>query len=458
MSSAATGPPADRSAARSAPATHGSATTDTATALSAGGAEVASRGSSATVTRAEPLVARPPARDYPTPALLRLLVTLTVLAVVVFTTVATGQLLGARAALAETAGHVAQLNLLEDVRTELLRADAAAVLRLLEDPQDPARPDYRQSLDRARVLLIDAAEAQSADRDLLVAVNRDLDEYAALLERARAAQARPESQDALLAAGDQLRTVVTPVLDDLVAANAQRVFDGAGRFPLVVVITGALSLALLIGLTVVTMLRFRRVVNLGLAGALVLVGVSAAVAIGTLSFAQNQARSALAYDIATLRATAAARGHAYDARAQEALVVLTRPGTDTLERSWAAAADAAATAVGRVPERATEQELSEAWSDYEDSHARVREAVSTGQWDEARGLATGEESDSAGARFDVFDSLVSEAMTTSADNSRLRLLAPRPDLVVAATVTALTGLAAIGCAFAGIRPRLREYA
>lgn len=457
MSSATSAPVPDRPTVESAPSAHGTATTDLASTRSADGAHVASRGSSATVARPEPPVARPPARAYPTPTLLRLLMTLTVLAVIVFTTVATGQLLGARVALAETAGHVAQLNLLQDVRTDLLRADATAAMGLLEEPREAARPGYRDSLDRARVSLIDAAEAQSADRDLLVAVNRDLDEYAALLERSRAAPAGPESQSALLAAGDQLRTAVTPHLDNLVAANAQRVFDGAGRFPIVVAIAGALSLALLICLAVVTMLRFRRVVNLGLAGAFVLVAVSAAVAIGTLSLAQNEARSALAYDIATLRATAAARGHAYDARSQEALMVLTRGGSDTVERSWAAAAEAATIAVGRLPDRAIADELDEAWSDYEDGHARVREAVSAGQWDEARALATGADSDSAGTRFDVFDTLASEAMT-SADNSRLRLLAPRPDLAVAATVTALTGLVAIGCAIVGLRPRLREYA
>lgn len=406
---------------------------------------------------ASPAVARPPGRSYPTPKLLRGLVVLTVLAVIAFTVLSVMQLAAARTTLSEAAIHVGQLNRVEDIRTELMRADASAAHGLLAADQAAERPEYRDALDRARVLLIEAASAQSGDREGLVAVNRDLDEYAALLEQARTAQGTPESQTALTEAGIHLRQVVIPALATLLQASDSRVQQSQGGFPVLVTVAGALALGLLILTSIVTMVRFRRVLNLGLAAALILVGVAISIGVGTLVLAYEQTRSTAQFDITTLRATAAARGHGYDARAHEARGLLTR-SPESLNDAWNTAAQANHDVIDTIPDRGLHESLSRTWEDYTEAHEAVRSAAADGQWDRAAELATSADPASAGGRFAVFDTSVTTAMNRSAQQSGDRLLAPGSDISVASILTLLCGVAAAGCTIAGVRPRLREFA
>lgn len=400
---------------------------------------------------AGPPIARPPARKVPTPKLLRGWLIGTLLAIVAFTILGVSSLTMARGTLADAGESIEQLARVEQIRTDVLNADASAAHSFLGSADTP----YREALADARHVLIGAATVE--DQQTLQQVNRELDTYAAQLEAAWIGRGTPAGEAALTQAREHLRTVVLPALDTLVDDNSSRVWNQTSALhndPLT--LAGILSLAGLIGTTVVLSIRFRRVVNLGLVAALVLVVGSFFAAQWTLSNASLQVHDGARYEIQTFQASAAARGSAYNARSQEALALIQRAGDAAADAPWSAAAGDTVAALQNITAPIS-ADLQASWGDYARAHAEVRAAAAAGNWNDAQRLAVSTNAQTAGGSFAAFDAQVTDTMTAASQDAHRIIEAPRAGLQTAAIGVGLGGIAAILCTWAGVRPRLREY-
>ncbi|MDO5499053.1 MAG: hypothetical protein Q4F67_05150 [Propionibacteriaceae bacterium] len=402
---------------------------------------------------AGPPVARPEDLKTPTPALLRVWLMVTVLAVIAFTVVSSVTLMVGHNTLARAADSFDQLARVESVRTDLLNADATAAHGYL----GTGDTDYREPLARTRVALVEAAEAVPADRPALADLNRDLDLYAAHLEEARVGRDTPAGQAALVAAGAHLRQSLLPPLESLVEINTHRVAGQTAPVPSwPLVVTGILALAALAVTGVLTAIRFRRLLNLGLLAAFIAVAVAFGVAISTTSQTNHFVDLTSRNDLVPFGETAAARGHAYDARAQEAIALIERNDRPDGDQPWQAAADRTTAALQRVT--VSGDGLRAPWDHYVRAHSDVRAAAGAGRWDEARDLAVGSGPTTAGGRFAAFDRVATESMSRSVRHGRSWLDSQAGPLQGAALGTGIGGLIALACALLGVRLRLREYA
>jgi hypothetical protein len=393
-----------------------------------------------------------PVRSPSTPRLMLGLLTLCVALVVLFTTVAVGSLAGARSELSGAAHSVGQLDRVHAIRTELLRADAAAAHAFLTGAtgQDTSPAD---AFGHARVLLVAAAQAEPRDQEALAEVNRNLDAYVAALERARVAQGTPAGAAALAEAGDLLRTEVLPPLTALTTDNDRRVATQTGGFPgYLLVATGVLAVAALVALSMVFTIRFRRVLNLGILGAMVLVVGSLALSATVLLQAHEAVNDTARRSIPILSATAEARTDGYDAHAREAMAVIDRNADPAAQKPWDTAADDTRASLERPVLHRQEPELALRWAEYEQAHAVVRQHVLAGRWDQARAAAA-----DSSRSFTVFDDAAGTVMAGTAQTVQQELLQPRGELLQGSVLSALAGLGAIACAVAGLRPRLREF-
>ena len=413
----------------------------------------------ATQTKTRPPIARPSTPKTPTPALLRGWLIGTLIAVVVFTVAGVGTLVSARGVLSEAGQSLDQLSRVESIRTDVLRADAGAAHMLL----GTQATDYQQALAAARETIVEAADGGSAEMrqtngEALRAVNRELDRYANHLETARVERGTPAGVEALAAADRQLRIVVLPELDTLVNLNSARVArQTVGLSGDVLMVSGLVALVGLIGTSTVLGLRFRRLINPGLAGALVLVTAAFFFAQSSITDANTQVSGVARFQLATFEATAAARGLAYSARAYEAVALLERAEGEAGDEPWITVAQETTAALDMIPSTVG-QELLVAWQDYATAHRDVRTAADQGQWDSAEQQVLSTAPDSAGGHFEVFDSAVTQAMTEAGDDAGTLIDHPRGRLTSAATGVGLAGVAVIALTVWGVWPRLREYA
>lgn len=419
---------------------------------------------SARVGSQPPAVAPPrvevvPVRQPPTPSLLRVLMVVTVLSVLLFAGAAVGGLMTVRSSTTQAAATADQISRLQQIRIELQRADARSLQHMLAGQADNDNPSYRESLAVARGLIIDAAEADPGERDTLRSVNSALDEYTTLLERARLGGETPSGLNALATSAVILRTQVEEPLAMLVAGSEEQLEQQAVRIPAIVVTaTGAVALFFLLGTATVVMVRFRRMVNPGLAAAVVLVAVAYGVSVGVMNTADRATSVATRVDLPILRATADAQREAHRTRSAEAQIVLTREAEGPAAQRWAESADEVSAAVDRVPTRSRIHLISSTWSLYRSGHTAVAAAAGNGSWDEARRLVTATEPGSQGAVFSTFDADMSQEFTTNSQALSGSLQDARRFVTAAVVIALLASGAAVAGTILGLRARLREYA
>jgi hypothetical protein len=310
----------------------------------------------------------------------------------------------------------------------------------------------------ARATLVEAAAHSPSDASSLAEVNRELDAYTAKLEEARLGRGTPAGEEALVAAAAMLRTQVLPPLNTLVETNSGHVdasTAGVSRVPLA--LSGILALAGLVGTALTLSIRFRRLVNLGITAAILLVAASWAIGLSALTTADTQAQQVVHNEIVTFQESAAARGSAYDARAQEALALIQRRTDPAADQPWSNAADRTRTALERIPTTAA-YDLHVAWDRYVEAHGDLRVLATQGEWDEAQRQIVQDTGPAAGGRFVTFDTAVTDAMTNSSTQSRMLITSLASSVTLSTLVIGFGGLVAILCSWAGVRPRLQEYA
>ena len=396
-----------------------------------------------------------------TPGRMRLFGALAAIAAIVFGLAGAWNLWSSAQALGRAGATTDQVVRVQSIYADVLRADAdASNAFLVGGLEDPAqRADYEAAIKRAATTITAAASAQPADGVALAALNSALQDYAALVERARAEnrQGLPIGVTYMTSASSGLRTTAVPILEALLQANTERSRGelGAASSSWPTLVAGVLAVLVLGLVSIWLARRTHRYLNSGLAGATVAVLVALISGLVVFSGIGSDAKRVADNQLAGTLALTSARTAAFDARANESLGLIRRGQAGPFETLWKAR-DAEVTArlkalVGRV-----------SWyggsgtNEVEKAHAEVRTLDDGGSWDAAVAKAT-TATESPRTTFDAFQA----ASATAVDGFQSALTGdiegPTAKARIAALVLLLAGLAAAVLSTRGIAQRVEEY-
>jgi hypothetical protein len=401
-----------------------------------------------------------------TPGRMRVVAALAVVATLGFGLGAGQAFRSASGALQRAGADAAQVVRVQDIHTNLVRADAAATNAFLVGGLEPAaqRTAYDEAVTEASRLIASAAQAQPADGAALAAVNTDLVRYAGGVEQARAnnrqglpvgAQYVTEASAALRAGGGALEQLKLVAAAD--TARVQQELDAAKRALLWLVLPGLLALVVLAGAMLWMARRTHRYVNLPLAGATVavLVGLVAGwVVLAGVSARVDEVRRG---PYAAALATAQARVAGFDAKAQESLTLIKRGSGGSFETEW----QKLAAQVSRRSDEARDITGTDlGWADYARAHVALRRLDDGGRWEQAVAAATvpgGTGPASTNPPFKAFDTATRHQLVSTSGEAAARLAAPGGWLVLAGALGLLLGLLAAAASWWGVSQRLQEY-
>jgi hypothetical protein len=290
------------------------------------------------------------------------------LGVLAFTALTVAQLVLGMNAASRAAADADQVIRIQDLKVDLLRADALATNAFLVGGLEPnaQRAAYDDALAGASTAITAAAEAQPADQAALAELSSLVLRYGSDMEVARAnnRQGLPVGAAYLREASADLRGRGMTLVESLLDANTARAKASLDdQHPLWVAIPPILALVLLGVVNQWMAPRFRRRVNTGIA--IAAVGVLAlgiaAVSASASQAAENARLSSGEY--ADLVAAAQARGAANSAKSNESLRLVARGSGKTFEDAWAKDATAVRDTMPG--------ESDDAWSAYEASHREI---------------------------------------------------------------------------------------
>lgn len=383
-----------------------------------------------------------------------------VIIVLAFAAITALQLILAGQSLQTAAKDTAQLVRVQNIKVNMLRADALAtnafLIGGLESPEQRAR--YDDSLAAVTEGIAEAAAAQPLDRDVLVELNQVISDYAQGMAWARASnrQGLPVGAGYLRASSSELRDRGVVLVDALVAANTERASRSLGaHIPALVVLPTVVALILLGLINHWIARRFRRRINTGLAAAAAAVLVLGIAAL-TVSWMQASANGHLrAGDYATAVNGSETRSAANAAKTNESLRLVARGSGQAYEEAWV-------TFSGQVTQALKLPELSSApqadWESYVAGHHEVVRLDESGDWDAAVQLATNRDEGAPTIHFASFDAGMETMISAAADRAAGTLQQGRPAFLIVAGITILGGLAAAALAWRGVSARLKEYA
>lgn len=371
----------------------------------------------------------------------------------------------AEGALARASDNTAQIVRLQDIQTNLVRADAGATNAFLVGGLEPPeqRADYEAAVDRAADLLPRAASAQPADEAALAALTTSVVAYAddVALARANNRQALPVGAQYLRDASAGLRAESLPLLEALQGANQMRAeaeFETARRASVLVLVLGVLALGGVVVALVWLARRTHRYVNIPVAGAgLAVVAVVAvsAVVLGSVAGAVDRVRTG---PYATALALSDARIAAFDAKANESLTLISRGSGASYEAAWVASAEVTAGRLGDATAiDASLARLEDQWAAYAAVHADVRALDDGGQWDAAVAAATNRDEGGLNAAFADFDTASAERLTAASEETTTALAASSSGLAFWGWLGVLAGLAVAALSWWGFAQRIEEY-
>ncbi len=351
-----------------------------------------------------------------------------------------------------------QLIRVQQIQTNLLGADATATNAFLVGGLEPAsqRAAYDQAINTTGALIAEAARAQPADAVALAALNQQVVAYAATIEQARAnnRQGFPVGAQYLRTASAELRASALPILDLLVTANSDRADEEMSLSPgYVFIVVAVLGLAATVVAHGWLSRRFKRRINVGVlagAGALLLALVIGWVGILQIGSTVSAVRTG---SFADLNQAAEARIQANDAKANESLTLISRGSGASFEQSFQASSVIVENNLAAV----NTSDLSGLWTQYGQTHEKIRSLDDGGSWDQAVALATGAGDDSANTTFNAFDAALASYLDDVSAETANDLGGRIPGLVVLAIVTLLAGLAAGLLSRRGVDARLKEY-
>lgn len=412
------------------------------------GGAAAQSGQPATNTGSAELAA---ARGIPS-ALVRLRL-IAALAVLVFTGLTAAQLMLGVNAAKQSAADAQQVIRVQDLKADLLRADALATNAFLVGGLEPAdrRAAYDSAIADATKEIAAAAQAQPLDQAALAELSGLVVRYAADMEVARAnnRQGLPVGAAYLRASSAELRDRGMGLVDALLTANSARADRSlADQHPIWVAIPGVIALAVLVWVNQWLSKRFRRRLNVGVSAAAIAV-LALTIAAVTASAAQSLENAGLVRgDYAELVSAADARSAANAAKSSESLRLIARGSGKAFEDQWAANAATVAQNVA--------SDLSLRWQDYVTAHKEVVALDDAGDWDGAVALATAQDKGTSPA-FTEFDDKLGADVAALSERVSTTLSAGAQTPIIVAILTVLAGLAATWGAWSGVSRRLEEY-
>lgn len=340
----------------------------------------------------------------------------------------------------------------QEIQTDLLRADAIATNSFLVGGLEPPeqRAAYDEAITEASRLIAEAADAEPADQQALALLNTELLSYTENIELARAnnRQGFPVGAQYLRTASTELRGEGLPILENLVAANALR---ASSQMKATIAVPFAVIQLLLIGVLVWVQIwlarRFKRRFNTGLVAATVvglLTVLLSTILIGWASVSLNGVREG---DFADVRAASSARVAGNDAKSNESLTLIARGSGSAFEEAWVESSESVDYQLTRF------RDVSQVWQPYVDVHTRIRALDDSGQWDDAVTLATTE----SNTTFSAFDDTVARLVSSSSSATTDGLSGLRPWMIVGAVVAGLAGIAMAVLGRRGVAQRLKEY-
>lgn len=346
----------------------------------------------------------------------------------------------------------AQTIRVQQIQTNLLRADANATNAFLVGGLEPAaqRAAYETAIVDASRLIAEAAEAEPADQAALAELNVELIDYTTNIELARAnnRQGFPIGAQYLRLASSELRADALPILENLVDANAVR---ASGQMTVIIAVPLVIVQLLLLGGLVWTQVwlarRFRRRFNVGLATATGVGLLSLVITIALLSWAGVSLNGIRDGNFADVRAASNARVSANDAKSNESLTLIARGSGAAFQEAWQTSADTVASSIGRF------RDLDSVWQPYVDVHTEIRALDDGGQWDKAVALAITR----SNTTFDSFDTAVAGVVDSSAAATTGGLGRLLPWMVAGAVLAAIAGIAMAALGRRGVAQRLKEY-
>ncbi|MGZ4602161.1 MAG: hypothetical protein ACXV0U_01035 [Kineosporiaceae bacterium] len=401
-----------------------------------------------------------------TPGRLRLAAIVGVLVCLVFAVLGGNAFRARGDALDAARNSAAQLVRVQQIATDLVRADSLVTNAFLEGGQSGSAgvPGYDAAITDASKLLAEAAQAQPGDAKALAAVNDALTQYTAAIATAQAnnAQGFQVGQAYLRQASSLLRTptsaqpAMLPTLTAVVDTDAGRVEDAFAAFnraSLVLAVSGLIVFGGLLGVQIWLARRTPRVFNLPLTFGTGFVLVALVLGGLAMIFTQSSVDTVRDTDYAATQALSHARIAAFDAKSNESLSLVDQSAAADYEKQYqaqvetarqqlAAAADAGGGDVG--------QEELQRWVAV---HPRIQDADSKGNWSAAVDLATG----ASNTAFRALDEKTASALTTQANQVSDNLGSPHLILVIVGWLTLLLGLVAAISAWLGVRQRLEEY-
>ncbi|MBO3094631.1 hypothetical protein [Cellulomonas dongxiuzhuiae] len=312
----------------------------------------------------------------------------------------------------------AQLVGLQDARNQLVAADAAATTAFLVGGLEPTdlRASYDAALDAGALALTQLAGSGPEGADGLAQVSADLTEYSGLVAQARAnnRQGFPVASAYLEEASTVLREDIVPALDELVAAEQQRVDDELAAVrtatPTLLVVV-LLALVALVGVQVWVARRTRRTFNGGLVAATVMLLAVAVIGGSTLGSAASRTSRVHDGSYAATVATSQAFALVNDARSMEAFTLIRRGSGAAYEESFVAGTEQARDALAGDGSR-LDPSLVDRLDAWVAAHRDVRALDDAGDWDGAVALVT---SDDPAASPALFDDL-STSLTAAVDS------------------------------------------
>ncbi|MCC2320976.1 hypothetical protein [Cellulomonas xiejunii] len=407
-----------------------------------------------------PVPARPTSGWRSTPGGLRLWGAVAAVVTALAGLLALGATTSQSAAVTGVRDSAAQLVGLQDARNQLVAADAAATTAFLVGGLEPTdlRASYDAAVDAGAHALAQLAASGPEGADGLAEVSADLTTYTGLVAQARAnnRQGFPVGSAYLEEASTVLREDIVPTLDELVAAEQQRVDDDLSSVrsatPLLVAVV-VLALAVLVAVQVWVARRTRRTFNAGLVAATVAVLVIAVVGGSTLGGAASRASRAHDGPYAATVATSQAFALVNDARSMEAFTLIRRGSGAAYEESFVANVDQARAALAGDGSR-LDASLVDRLGAWADAHEAVRDLDDGGDWDGAVALVTSDDPTASPALFDD----LSASLTAAVDDGSTQVADDlRTSSAWVGWLLAALGVGGAVLAWTGLRARREEY-
>jgi hypothetical protein len=408
-----------------------------------------------------------------TPGRLRLLGIGAVLACLALSLVGSAAFSTRQSALADARADAAQLIRVQEIATQLVKADSlftnGNLAYGLEAPKNLA--DYDAAIAEASGLVAHASRANGADAAQLATVNAALTEYTARVASSRANnnQAFQVATGYLRQASDLLRgndkaktTGMLPTLEQLMRDNSARVDAAYSRSRWA---TGILVAAVLLSLggLIVVQVRLarmtRRYLNLPLVGASVAVFLVLAVGAVLMATAQRSANTVYDHSYSDLQNVATARIQAYTAKSAESISLNYRGNGGDFSAPDTRYAEATAQAAAKLAGIGGVDELN-AWKAAHDTVFETAAGRGVRAWQDAARAATAEgtaETPTLNSTFAAFGEVTARMLDDRAVEVGSGLSRGHVGLVVMMWIAVVVGVFAAAAAWGGISQRLEEY-